>query len=411
MQEIVFEKPYQFIPPHRGDWWPSFIQRFRLIDRWLRKSHGIVSYECRHAERLTESLDAGHGIMLCPNHSRPADPIVMGWLARECKTHVYAMASWHLYQQSWFTGFAIQKMGGFSVYREGVDRKALNTAIDALGEAQRPLIIFPEGAVTRTNDRLMALLDGVSFMARAGCKKRRQIAPDSTVVIHPVAIKYRFHGDLQKSLGPVLTEIEHRFSWRPDPHKTLLERIGLIGRGLLALKEIEFFGRPQEGKLHDRLLQLINRLLHPLEVDWLGEAKSGPVVPRVKALRMKILPEMVSGDLSEEERNRRWDQLADIYLSQQVASYPPDYLSESPSIDRLLETVERYEEDLTDQCAVHGDLHAIIEVDEAIEVDPKRDRQAEGDPLMDLIADRLQAMLDRLATESTIWNDDTATDS
>ena len=138
MQDIVFEKPYKFVPPHQGDWWPSFIQRFRLIDRWLRKSHGIVSYECRHDERLKASLDAGHGILLTPNHSRPADPIVMGWLARECQTHVYAMASWHLYQQDWFTAFAIKKMGGFSVYREGVDRKALNMSIDLLAEAKRP---------------------------------------------------------------------------------------------------------------------------------------------------------------------------------------------------------------------------------------------------------------------------------
>ena len=52
MQNIVFEKPYEFIPPHRGNLWPTIIQRFRLIDRWLRKSHGITSYECRHAERL-----------------------------------------------------------------------------------------------------------------------------------------------------------------------------------------------------------------------------------------------------------------------------------------------------------------------------------------------------------------------
>ncbi len=404
MQNIVFEKPYEFIPPHRGNLWPTIIQRFRLIDRWLRKSHGITSYECRHAERLQQSLDAGYGILLTPNHSRPADPIVMGWLARECRTHVYAMASWHLYQQDWFTAFAIEKMGGFSVYREGVDRKALNTSIEVLAEADRPLIIFPEGAVTRTNDRLNALLDGIAFIARAAAKKREKLEPGSKVVVHPVAIKYRFLGDLEAELAPVLAEIEHRFSWRVHRmQSSLMDRISRIGKGLLALKEIEYFGRPQDGKLHERLDGLVDRLLIRLEEYWIGEAPSGPVVPRVKALRTKILPEMVEGKISREERQRRWEQLADIYLSQQVSSYPPDYLTEHPSVDRLLETVERYEEDLTDKVTPHPDIHAIIEVGEPIEVSPKRDRSAATDPLMDEIEMRLQGMLDALAVESPIW--------
>lgn len=404
MQNIVFEKPYEFIPPHRGNLWPTIIQRFRLIDRWLRKSHGITSYECRHAERLQQSLDAGYGILLTPNHSRPADPIVMGWLARECRTHVYAMASWHLYQQDWFTAFAIEKMGGFSVYREGVDRKALNTSIEVLAEADRPLIIFPEGAVTRTNDRLNALLDGIAFIARAAAKKREKLEPGSKVVVHPVAIKYRFLGDLEAELAPVLAEIEHRFSWRVHRmQSSLMDRISRIGKGLLALKEIEYFGRPQDGKLHERLDGLVDRLLIRLEEYWIGEAQSGPVVPRVKALRTKILPEMVEGKISRDERQRRWEQLADIYLSQQVSSYPPDYLTEHPSVDRLLETVERYEEDLTDKVTPHPDIHAIIEVGEPIEVSPKRDRSAATDPLMDEIEMRLQGMLDALAVESPIW--------
>ncbi len=189
MQNIIIEKPYDFIPPHRGNWWPSFIQTFHLIDIYLRRGQGVESYEVRHAERLQTSLAAGHGIMLTPNHCRPADPIAMGWLAREVKTHVFAMASWHLFHQDRFTSWAIHKMGGFSVYREGIDRRAIETAIDILSAAERPLILFPEGAVTRTNDKLSALLDGVAFIARSAARKRQKKSRDGRVVIHPVALK------------------------------------------------------------------------------------------------------------------------------------------------------------------------------------------------------------------------------
>jgi len=403
MQRIVFEEPYEFIPPHRGTWWPSFIQAFGLYKRYLRKVEGVVDFETRHVERLKASLSAGHGIMLTPNHARPGDPIVMGVLAKAARMHVYAMASWHLFKQDRFTAFAIRRMGGFSLYREGIDRQSINTAIQIIETAERPLILFPEGSVTRTNDRIHALLDGVSFIARTAAKRRRKASPDRKVVVHPVAIKYLFHGDLEATVTPVLEEIELRLSWQPHDDMPLLARITKIGRALLALKEIEYFDRTQEGRLKDRLQGLINRLLVPLEEQWFGEVRDGPVVPRVKNLRMAILPDMVKGNVDEAERRRRWRQLADIYLAQQVSCYPPDYLVERPSVTRILETIERLEEDLTDKVRPHGHLKAIIDVGEAIEVNPERNRDAKVDPLMARIGAELQAMLDRLALESPIY--------
>lgn len=408
MQDIIIEKPYRFVPPHRGNWWPAFIQRFRLIDRHLRRDHGVVDHECRHVERLEQSLAAGHGILLTPNHCRPADPIVMGLLARRVGCHVFAMASWHLFHLDWFTSWAIRRMGAFSVYREGIDRQAISTATQILETAERPLIIFPEGATTRTNDHLHALLDGVAFIARTAAKKRARHKPPGNVVVHPVALKYLFQGNLQQALDPVLTEIEHRLTWRPQRELPVFDRIAKVGLALLSLKESEYFGAPRSGGLNHRLNRLIDRLLDPLEQQWIGVPQDGPVVPRVKSLRMKVLPEMIRGEIDAGERERRWKQLADIYLAQQVASYPPDYLTSHPSIDRLFETVERYEEDLTDRVRVHGSLKVIIEVGEAIRISPQRDRTAAVDPLMARIESELQSMLDRLALESPRWEADSA---
>lgn len=404
MQNIVIEKPYKFRPPHRGTWWPDFIQAFELYWPYLRRTEGIVSCEVRDAERLAASLQAGHGIMLTPNHARNADPIVIGQLAKKVHTHVFAMASWHLFNQDWFTSFAIHKMGAFSVNREGVDRLAINTAIEILETGERPLVLFPEGAVSRTNDHLHAMLDGVAFIARTAAK-RRQKRNGSKVVIHPVAIKYLFRGDLKTAVGGVLSDIEQRLSWHAQTHIPLLARITKVGRALLCLKELEYFGRVQTGPFEHRLEGLINRLLGPLEEEWVGAQQTGSVVPRVKSLRMKILPEMVQGTIDEPERQRRWKQLAAIYLAQQVSCYPPDYLS-TPTVDRLLETVERFEEDLTDKARVHGSLHAVIQVGEAIEVSPQRDRGAESDPIMVRLDHDLQATLDQLAQESQIYQDE-----
>jgi hypothetical protein len=325
--------------------------------------------------------------------------LVLGFLAREAGTYLYSMASWHLFNQSPFMAWALPRMGAFSVNREGIDRQAINTAIDILETAQRPLVLFPEGAASRNNDQLHALLD-ISFLARGAAKKRAKRVAGGKVVIHPVALKYRFGGDLERSGDEVLTRIEERLSWRPQRHLPLLDRVAKVGRTLLCLKEIEYFGQTQTGTLAERLDALINRLLCPLEEEWLGAPRSGPVVPRIKVLRIKILPDMIEGRVDESERCRRWDQLAEMYLAQQLSYYPPDYLQTYPSVDRLLEMLERFQEDLTDSVTVHGSLTVIIEVGQAIEVSPERDRSAEIDPLMLQLEEALQGMLDRLARES-----------
>jgi len=403
MQNIIVEKPYKFRPPCRGTIWSSLIQQCNLFTRFLRRKEGVVDHEVRHLDRLLESLQAGHGILITPNHSRNADPLVMGWITKAAKCHVYAMASWHLFNQDWFTSWAIHKMGGFSVYREGIDRQAINMAVDILNTAERPLVIFPEGAVTRTNDQLHALLDGVAFIARSAAKRRRRRSADLKVVVHPVALKYFFQGDLNVVADEVLTRIEQRLSWRPQRELPLMSRVGKVGMALLSLKELEYFESTQEGSLEQRLNRLIQRLLVPLEEEWFGQPQQGSVIPRIKALRMKILPEMVRGKVDEEERQRRWKQLADLYLVQQISCYPPDYLSKFPSRDRIFETLERFEEDITDQVQVHGSLKVVIDIGEAIEVSPDRDRSLQSDPLMNQLETQLQEMLDELAKESPLW--------
>ena len=214
---VVLDRPYEFVPPHRGDYWPSFIQRFRIVDRYLRSKEGVVGYECRDLHHWHESLDRGDGILLAPNHCRYADPLVLGWPARELGTHVFAMASWHLFNKGGFDSFAIQRMGGFSINREGADRQSLETAIDMLADAERPLILFPEGTTNRTNDVLKPLLDGVSFIARTAARRRAK-AGNGQVVMHPIRLKYLCEGDVTEWADQQLAEIEHRIGWRrPRP--------------------------------------------------------------------------------------------------------------------------------------------------------------------------------------------------
>ncbi len=105
---------------------------------------------------------------------------------------------------------------------------------------------------------------------------------------------------------------------------------------------------------------------------------------------------MIAGNLPEEERSSRWRQLADLYLAQQIALYPPDYIASKVTPERILETVERFEEDLTDKVRVHSPFRAVVTIDKPLEVSAEKERKDYS--LMDEIRARLENMLKETGT-------------
>jgi 1-acyl-sn-glycerol-3-phosphate acyltransferase len=391
VQNVVITKPYRFVPPQRGKFWWHFFRP--ILPSYLRRTAAIERVECRGAEKLRASLAAGHGIMLAPNHCRPCDPMVLGPLSYEVGRPFYIVASWHVFMQNRLQRFLLPRLGVFSIYREGTDREALKMAMQVTAEASRPFVIFPEGVISRHNDKLNHLMEGTALMARGAAKQRAGATPPGKVVVHPVAIRYFFDGDIAATAPAVLRDIEHRLTWNTQDSLPLIERIAKIGGALLALKEVEYLGAPQSGTIYDRVQGLIDRLLVPLETEWVKGRREKEIVGRVKLLRMAIVPDMVAGNLNEPELQRRWRHLADMYLAQQLSCYPPDYLAANPTPERILETIERFEEDITDVARPHAPMRAVVVVGDAIEVSPERTRNADGDPLMVAIREQLESML------------------
>jgi 1-acyl-sn-glycerol-3-phosphate acyltransferase len=392
MQSVVVAKPYRFFPPHRGTLVPRLL--LGCLRYYLRRHQGVESVVCRGVERLRASIEAGHAIVLTPNHCRPCDPMVVGVLAGEAGRYLYIMASWHLFMQSRLQTWLLQRAGVFSVHREGTDRASLNQAVELLAEAERMMLLFPEGVISRNNDRLNYLMGGAAIMARAAARRRAAQSPPGRVVIHPVAIRYLFDGRIEDAVAPVLEVIETRMAWRPQRELPVIERVLKVGSAMLALKEIEYFGEAQRGSVGERVERLVDRLLCPLEDEWAHGRHDGGVVRRVKVLRKAILPDMAAGKLPEAEQVRRERQLADMTLAQQLAFYPAGYFDPVPTPERILETVERFEEDTTGGARVHAPIRAVVDVGEAVEVAAEEERRdVDSDPVMVRVREEMRAML------------------
>ncbi|MFM7037755.1 MAG: lysophospholipid acyltransferase family protein [Planctomycetaceae bacterium] len=395
MHRVVVDEPYRFVPPYRKRW---FSWLFRIWLRpFLRRRYGLVQFHYHGLEHVRSSLASGHGILLCPNHSRDADPMLIGMLCRKVPCHVFSLASWHLFRQSRLEAIVIRLLGGFSIFREGLDREALNAAVEIVATAERPLVIFPEGVISRSNDRLLGLMDGVSFIARTAARRRAALDPAGQVVIHPVAIRYTLTGDIQQSVGPVLSRLEQRTFWKTNEHLPVLQRIRLLARALLASREVEVLGDSQSGPLRPRIQRLMDAVLHPCEVRWLGGPKQGDPVGRVKDLRTTILAELLQKKLSSAEVAERWRALTDCYYVQTLSLYPEHYLDDDQAHgkvtpERLAETVHRLEEDLTDRITLRPEWKVEFRIGPAIPVEVSR-RSRGTDPLMQqLRTDMLQLL-------------------
>ncbi len=401
---VVLQRPYEFIRPHPGNWWPSLIQSFRLIDWYLRRKESVVDYECRHLDRFEASVRAGHGVLLTPNHCRYADPIVLGWPARDVGTHLFAMASWHLFNTTAFERFALRRMGAFSIHREGNDKQSIDTAVRILTEAQRPLAIFPEGTTNRTNDILKPLLDGVAFMARTAAKRRAKQA-GGKVVVHPVALKYLCTGDIESWADGQLTDLELRLGWHKAPVLGLIPRTLRLVEGMLALKEIEYTGKSRGGELPARRDALMHHLLDSAQSD-LGttSTRDQDVRDRVRKIRTEVVNRYFALPPDEQtpDQRARFTAIADqADFAQNLLSFPDCYLTPGNVTDtRLLETIQRIQESIYGKSAETMPLKVIMEFGEAIEVPADRAPRGERDPVMQAIETQLATMLRRLSAEA-----------
>lgn len=389
MQNLIVPKPYEFVPPRFN---PLIYGALKpMLPLLLRKGYGIADVDFIGREKLQQSLQAGHGVLLAPNHSRPADPFVISALGNACRRPVNIMSTWHIFMENRLQRFMLQRVGIFSVHRESIDRKSLRCAEDILVNGRHPLVMFPEAIVSRTNDHLNAFLRGSALVARRAAI-RREAEQRGQVVIHPIFIRYTFDGDVARLTAPVLEAVENRLGWQAQKDVPLRERILKSGHALLASKEIEYLGAVRSGPLSTRIDELREHVLRPLEKKWIKKIRNADTMARVKAIRMRIFPSLLDTSLTATEQEQLWREIADLYFVQQLHCYPEHYLN-APEHERLLEIVEHYEEDLTDKVRPYFPMRAEVHIGDALPIAAERKVYPHGDPLMQHLRQQMEKLM------------------
>src|SRR5262245_57053124 len=158
MNPVVSDKPYVPVLPYHGTIWPRLIHRY--IPRYPPPRYGVTKIDVVGTEKLRASMKAGHGVLVTPNHCRDEDPFVLSRLARAVGRPFFVVASAHLFMHNRMQAFLLRRAGAFSIYREGMDKQAVQTSIGILETDERRLVIFPEDDISRTKNVLMTEPEG-----------------------------------------------------------------------------------------------------------------------------------------------------------------------------------------------------------------------------------------------------------
>ncbi|MDB5289679.1 MAG: phospholipid/glycerol acyltransferase [Phycisphaerales bacterium] len=360
----------KFWAPKTNRFWSAALQPLRK--HYLHNFYGIAEISVEGAEHL-QKIAANDGVLLAPNHSHDSDPHVMMEVGRRLGRQLYFMAAWQVFRaHKGIDGFVMQRMGAFSVDREGCDRRAVRQAVELLCGG-RSLVVFPEGEVYRLNGRLTPLLEGVPFMALTAQRELEKNARDCRVWVVPTAIRYRYVDDIRPKLEEAMTRLEARMMLKPSAGTPLAQRIVRFGEMMLTLKEKERTGHSGEaaGDLHLRIANLIEHLLSKRETQHLKKSPSADTVPlRVKALRRHLIEVWTEESTPPDDRRAAREALDDVQLALQLYSYPGDYVTEQPTIERMAETVEKFEEDIEGAARPKGRRRARVLFGEPIDLKP-----------------------------------------
>ncbi len=373
MNRLPWQVPDRHWEPRLKAWrWWLFSPLRRLYARVVEK---IDHIEVQHEDRVRRCLTEGKAVLILPNHPGHADSSAILAAAERFGRPVYFMTAWQVFAMAGYWERRIYEWHGcFSVDREGIDRRALRTALEILMDGTYPLVIFPEGEVYHLNDRIAPFYDGPAAIALSAARKGRE------VVVVPCGIRYLYVQDPMPELLEILDRIETRIGWRPRRSLDVVQRVYRFAEAAVTLKELEYLGRCGSGELTTRIRHLADTILSGLEQRHGVSSPEQTIPGRVKTLRRIITRKLAASSVASDGSQQLREELDDLHVVVQLFSYPGNYLRERPTLERLAETIDKFEEDVLEAPTARprGRRAAVVLFGEPIEIrgGDSRDRDA-----------------------------------
>lgn len=371
------DKAYRYFEPKPNRWVEGLL-------RWLNrrfflpgKGHLVPEVRVENPEVVAEARKrAGKRLLLLPNHPTHSDAAIMTEVFRRLDLPVSFMAAYDVFLRSAFDAWCMQRMGCFSVDREGSDRASMREAVGILKGGERALVIFPEGNVYLNNDLVTPFQDGPAFL---GLKAQGDLGDDEAILAVPVCLKVTHLTDSRAEARGMLRSLAKRVD---SGFEESAEAVAEVKRlGWLALRKVmASLSRkaPSEEASEDlpealRRLALEGIVKLEEELDLTAKEQDEPV-DRIRKIRRKIHSLRIAENPELADFKAR-TLAAEAMLAYRLLTYPGTYLEENPSLDRMAETVEKLLEDLSGEpVAPYAPRRALVRFGEPIDLAAERSR-------------------------------------
>jgi 1-acyl-sn-glycerol-3-phosphate acyltransferase len=365
------DAPYRFFEAKPS---PFVIGMCRLANRHLilpGPNHLIKEVMLEGAtDEVREAKEKGERLMFVMNHPTHSDPQVVTEVHRRLGVRSSFMAAYDVFLRSRLTAWVMQRMGHFSIDREGSDRKAMSTAIQVLKDGERALNIFPEGNVFLMNDRVSPFLDGAAFIAL-----KAQAALDGVAVkIVPMSMKFTHLTEPREAVTQRMLDLGQRsgYDFPKGSTQDPISAVTGLGRHILA-RYLKHHGCGEDMlhgdvSLYDALGQFAQRLMLGLEEALeIAAATEAGLLDRIVKIRSRLHQLRTDRDASQDPA---LDPLADrAILALRIHGYLTPYVTAHPTIDRYDETVERIAEDFHSKAMPRtGPRRAMVKVHQPLDV-------------------------------------------
>lgn len=396
MNRQPYASPPQWWAPKLTPWWVRWSRGYRW--RQLRDKQRIEQVDVQGGEQVKQATTAGQGVLITPNHSTHYDSAALYIAADRIDQPLYFMTAWQVFaMSSKFEKWAMQHMGCFSIDRESTDRQAFKQGIEVLAREAHPLVIFPEGDIYHTNDAITPFREGAAAIALSAAKKSER-----KVVAVPCGIKFFYVDDPTDHLVELMYRLEERVLLRPQPQRALVERIYRLADGVIALKELDFYGQSQTGPIKERRAKLIDAVLAEMEKRHGLNPRGASTPERAKAVRQSVIKKLEDEANPPAESNGELRQLQqdldDVFFVMQLYSYRGDYLDEHASIERIAETLDKFEEDILglDLPTVRGRRRVVVRFGTPIEVSTSAETKTTSAELTQTLHTAVQNLVDEI---------------
>ncbi|GAB4464332.1 MAG: 1-acyl-sn-glycerol-3-phosphate acyltransferase [Elainellaceae cyanobacterium] len=387
-----------FYPPKLS---PPLVWAVQRVSPLIAQYRYKMRLEVQPSDLETLRTLQPHRLLLLANHPTHYDWIALFLLSARWGQPFHYLAAHERFGGA--AGWFLQRMGAYSLRRGLGDRPSMSKTLELLSQPRCRLVMFPEGGFSFQNDTVMPFRTGAVQLAMQAMQRQlKQGIPaealDDLYVV-PIALKYRYQGDMAPAIEQTLKQLEKAlwvFPGSPDWYERLL----VIGEQVLLGFERDY-GLPivetVRRSRHDRIQQVRDHILNYCEQTLsISPNAHEPLRERVYRIQRSLEAQAGTLDLRTHEAIAR---AAAQLLNFNAIS--DGYVAANPTPERFLDTLTRLERAVfgIDRPPPKGDRTVILRVGEPVNLtqhldDYTQDRTQTVEQLTEKLRSTVQTNLD-----------------